>query len=210
MRRVLGQLAFFAAGKHGPPDNQHENQAGPQGFQQVRLVGCRGLRRDAAGQFHTPVERIGRGPAGGDVVDGKLYGNIFQSNTILRIDPASGCVEASADLGSLWRAMTDADREALEAVVPEELRYWEAGLDPATRHELVQRITRLQEARGFALLVISHDLPDAASLATRTVVPFASRVSANSSSATTRPTTSASSSATTARRRSGARRPPPG
>jgi glutamine cyclotransferase len=46
-----------------------------------------------------------------ELVDGKLYGNIFQSNTILRIDPASGCIEASADLGSLWRAMTDADKK---------------------------------------------------------------------------------------------------
>jgi glutamine cyclotransferase len=46
-----------------------------------------------------------------ELVDGKLYGNVFQSNTILRIDPASGCIEASADLGSLWRAMTDADKK---------------------------------------------------------------------------------------------------
>jgi len=48
-----------------------------------------------------------------------------------------------------------------------------AGLDPATRHELVERIVRLAEARGFALLVISHDLPDAARLATRTMVLYA-------------------------------------
>ncbi len=46
-----------------------------------------------------------------ELVDGKLYGNIFMSNTILRIDPASGCIEASADLGSLWRSMTDADKK---------------------------------------------------------------------------------------------------
>ncbi|HUQ64317.1 MAG TPA: ABC transporter ATP-binding protein [Acidimicrobiales bacterium] len=48
-----------------------------------------------------------------------------------------------------------------------------AGLDPATRHELVQRISRLAEARKFALIVISHDLPDAASMATRTMVFYA-------------------------------------
>ena len=48
-----------------------------------------------------------------------------------------------------------------------------AGLDPATRHELVRRIRRLAEIRGFAMVVISHDLPDAASLATRTLVLYA-------------------------------------
>ena len=46
-----------------------------------------------------------------ELVDGKLYGNLFMTNTILRIDPASGCVEASADMGLLWRAMTDADKK---------------------------------------------------------------------------------------------------
>ena len=34
-----------------------------------------------------------------ELIDGKLYGNLFQTNTILRIDPASGCVEARADIG---------------------------------------------------------------------------------------------------------------
>ena len=48
-----------------------------------------------------------------------------------------------------------------------------AGLDPATRSELVQRITGLAERRGFALVVISHDLPDAANLALRTMVLYA-------------------------------------
>ena len=51
-----------------------------------------------------------------------------------------------------------------------------AGLDPATRLELVQRVVRLAEARGFALVVISHDLPDAASLALRTMVLYAGEV----------------------------------
>jgi len=48
-----------------------------------------------------------------------------------------------------------------------------AGLDPATRHQLVERLVVLAKARGFALVVISHDLPDAASLATRTMVLYA-------------------------------------
>jgi peptide/nickel transport system ATP-binding protein len=51
-----------------------------------------------------------------------------------------------------------------------------AGLDPATRHELVQRIVRLSADKGFALIVISHDLPDAASMAERTIVLYAGEV----------------------------------
>ncbi|MEA2873918.1 MAG: glutaminyl-peptide cyclotransferase [Hyphomicrobiales bacterium] len=45
-----------------------------------------------------------------ELVDGKLYGNLFQTQTIVRIDPDSGCVEARANMGSLWRSMTDADK----------------------------------------------------------------------------------------------------
>ncbi|HVM14788.1 MAG TPA: ABC transporter ATP-binding protein [Egibacteraceae bacterium] len=48
-----------------------------------------------------------------------------------------------------------------------------AGLDPATRHELVERIAALATERGFALVVISHDLPDATRLADRTMVLYA-------------------------------------
>src|SRR5438270_12316165 len=46
-----------------------------------------------------------------ELVDGKLYGNLFQTQTIVRIDPASGCVEARANMGSLWRSFTDADKK---------------------------------------------------------------------------------------------------
>lgn len=46
-----------------------------------------------------------------ELVDGKLYGNLFLTLTIVRIDPASGCIEAKADMGSLWRAFTDADKK---------------------------------------------------------------------------------------------------
>jgi len=45
-----------------------------------------------------------------ELVDGKLYGNLFQTQTIVRIDPDSGCVEARANMGSLWRSFTDADK----------------------------------------------------------------------------------------------------
>src|SRR5215213_10205260 len=45
-----------------------------------------------------------------ELVDGKLYGNLFLTQTIVRIDPDSGCVEARANMGSLWRSFTDADK----------------------------------------------------------------------------------------------------
>ena len=46
-----------------------------------------------------------------ELVDGKLYGNLFQTQTIVRIDPQTGCVEARANMGSLWRSFTDADKK---------------------------------------------------------------------------------------------------
>jgi peptide/nickel transport system ATP-binding protein len=48
-----------------------------------------------------------------------------------------------------------------------------AGLDPATRHQLVDRVGALARDRGFALVVISHDLPDTARLASRCLVLYA-------------------------------------
>jgi len=45
-----------------------------------------------------------------------------------------------------------------------------AGLDPYTRHALVDELDGLAAARGFALVVISHDLADAARLARRSLV----------------------------------------
>ncbi len=48
-----------------------------------------------------------------------------------------------------------------------------AGLDPATRHDLLERIAGLAAARGLALVVITHDLPAAARLADRVVVLYA-------------------------------------
>jgi len=46
-----------------------------------------------------------------ELADGKLYGNLFQTQTIVRIDPASGCIEARANMGSLWRSFSDADKK---------------------------------------------------------------------------------------------------
>jgi peptide/nickel transport system ATP-binding protein len=48
-----------------------------------------------------------------------------------------------------------------------------AGLDPAVRHDVVSSIAKLGAERGFALLTISHDLPDATRLAQRTLVLYA-------------------------------------
>lgn len=48
-----------------------------------------------------------------------------------------------------------------------------AGLDPVSRIEVVERILALADERGFALVVISHDLPDATHLAARMMVLYA-------------------------------------
>ena len=50
-----------------------------------------------------------------ELVDGKLYGNLFMTLTIVRIDPATGCIEAKADMGALWRSFTDADKKQVTA-----------------------------------------------------------------------------------------------
>jgi len=44
-------------------------------------------------------------------VDGKIYANIFTTWEIIRVDPKTGCVEASADLQPLWNRMS-ADEHA--------------------------------------------------------------------------------------------------
>src|SRR5262249_5262205 len=49
-----------------------------------------------------------------ELVDGKLYGNVFTTRNILRIDPVSGCLDAIADLNVLWREMTAAELSQLD------------------------------------------------------------------------------------------------
>ncbi len=49
-----------------------------------------------------------------ELVGGKLFGNVFTTRTILRIDPASGCVDGVADLGVLWQAMSPEERAAID------------------------------------------------------------------------------------------------
>ena len=48
-----------------------------------------------------------------------------------------------------------------------------AGLDPATRVDVVDRVRALARDRGFALVVISHNLADAVHLAQRSIVLYA-------------------------------------
>jgi glutamine cyclotransferase len=45
-----------------------------------------------------------------EYVRGRIYGNIFTTRVIVRLDPASGCIEAVSDLGLLWNAMTPDER----------------------------------------------------------------------------------------------------
>ena len=41
-----------------------------------------------------------------EMVDGKIYANVFTTWKILRVDPKTGCVEAIADLHALWDRMS--------------------------------------------------------------------------------------------------------
>jgi glutamine cyclotransferase len=44
-------------------------------------------------------------------VDGKVWANVFETRQILRIDPASGCVEAEAQMDTLWDHMRPEERD---------------------------------------------------------------------------------------------------
>ena len=50
-----------------------------------------------------------------EFVDGKLYANIFMTWSIVRVDPASGCIEAVADLKPLLDAMAAHERAQVAA-----------------------------------------------------------------------------------------------
>jgi glutaminyl-peptide cyclotransferase len=47
-----------------------------------------------------------------ELVGGKLFGNIFTTRSVVRLDPASGCIDGIADLSVLWKAMTPEERAA--------------------------------------------------------------------------------------------------
>ncbi len=48
-----------------------------------------------------------------------------------------------------------------------------AGLDPATRRGLMDQVRRLAAERGFAMVVMSHDLPDASRMCDRAMIMYA-------------------------------------
>jgi glutamine cyclotransferase len=50
-----------------------------------------------------------------ELVGGKLYGNIFTTWLVVRLDPALGCIEAVADLGSLREVMAPDERRQVAA-----------------------------------------------------------------------------------------------
>jgi len=50
-----------------------------------------------------------------ELVDGKLYGNIYRTRTVVRIDPETGCIDARAEMDSLWRASTDDENQQTNA-----------------------------------------------------------------------------------------------
>jgi len=72
--------------------------ADPKSFKIARSVTLRAGRNEVA-----QVNELER-------VDGKMYGNIFTTRSIVRFDPQSGCIDAVADLGILWEVMTPDER----------------------------------------------------------------------------------------------------
>ncbi len=65
-----------------------------------------------------------------EYADGAIWANVFEAWTILKISPATGCVEATADLRPLWARMSEADRRAVDAddnFIPNGIAY-----DPAS------------------------------------------------------------------------------
>jgi glutamine cyclotransferase len=48
-------------------------------------------------------------------VNGKLYGNIFTTRSIVRFDPTLGCIDAIADLRVLWEVMTPDERASTDS-----------------------------------------------------------------------------------------------
>ncbi len=48
-------------------------------------------------------------------VDGRVWANVFGADAVVRIAPATGCVEAIADLGGLRATMTTAEQARLRA-----------------------------------------------------------------------------------------------
>src|SRR5215471_9025935 len=75
----------------------------PANFQIVRSVPVRigGTRLPAMNEL--------------EMVDGKIYANIFLTFQIVRIDPKTGCVEAVAHLDRLWDRMSDEEHRHIDS-----------------------------------------------------------------------------------------------
>ncbi len=50
-----------------------------------------------------------------EYVAGKIYANIWMTRTIVRLDPKTGCIEATADMNSLWTHMTGTEKDYTES-----------------------------------------------------------------------------------------------
>lgn len=48
-----------------------------------------------------------------EYVDGKIYANVYLTDSIVRVDAETGCVEATADLSGLWDLMKPEERNRL-------------------------------------------------------------------------------------------------
>jgi glutaminyl-peptide cyclotransferase len=72
--------------------------ADPKTFKIGKSVRIRAGKSDVAG-----VNELER-------VNGKIYGNIFTTRSIVRLDAGSGCIDAVADLSVLWEVMSPDER----------------------------------------------------------------------------------------------------
>ena len=65
-------------------------------------------------RIRTTLPRVIEGLNELELVNGKLFGNIFTTRNIVRLDPASGCIDGVADLSVLWQAMSPDERASIE------------------------------------------------------------------------------------------------
>jgi glutaminyl-peptide cyclotransferase len=63
--------------------------------------------------------RYGATPLSGmnelEYVDGKIYGNVFMTWSIVRVEPSTGCVDAIAELNALWGRMSPQERAHIDS-----------------------------------------------------------------------------------------------
>ena len=50
-----------------------------------------------------------------EYVDGKIYGNVFTTWSIVRVEPSSGCVDGIAELNALWGRMSPQERAHIDS-----------------------------------------------------------------------------------------------